>query len=79
MKYNKSALLIIAFTGIFLFIMESATSSFAQVNQTSNNQTKGNQSSFPSSVDTSANTSRINGSSIYTSNEHATLSKNPSG
>lgn len=75
MNFNKSILAIIALTGIFSFIMEPVNNLFAQANQTSDNQTVGNQSS--SSSDTLAKTSRINGSSIATANEHAALVKNP--
>ncbi|HXS59541.1 MAG TPA: hypothetical protein VN703_01885 [Candidatus Sulfopaludibacter sp.] len=55
-------------------MIESINNSVAQVNQTSNNKTAvGNQSS--SSSDNLTKTSRMNGSSIVTANEHATLVK----
>ncbi len=74
MNLNKSILTIIVLAGIFLFMIESINNSFAQVNQTSNNKTAvGNQSS--SSSDNLTKTSRMNGSSIVTANEHAKLIK----
>lgn len=76
MNFNKPILAIIALTGALLFIIGLVNyHSFAQTNQTSNNQTVDNKSS--SSSDTLAKTSRINGSSIATTNEHAKLIKNP--
>ncbi len=76
MNFNKSVLAIIVLIGIFSFMIGPLSKSFEQVNQTSNNQTTaaGNKSLSLSDI---SKTSRTNGSSIVTANEHATLIKSP--
>ncbi len=74
MNLNKSIITIIVLIGIFSFIMGPVTKSFAQANQTSSNQTTSSKSLSSSDI---SKTSRTNGSSIATANEHAMLVKNP--
>ena len=78
MNSNKSLLTIIVLSGAFLIMTGPANNnSFAQTNQSSNNQSIDNKSSSSLSNNTLAKTSRVNGLSIATSNEHATFIKKP--
>ena len=78
MNFNRVILATITMTGFLLFSVGSFHNSFAQINQTSNNQTIDNKSSSPSSSSSdNPQTSRINGSSIATVNENAKLIQNP--
>ena len=73
---NRLILVIIALAGLLSFIFGPINNSFAQANQTTTT-TAGNQSSHSPTSSNTLKTSRINGSSIYTANEHALIVKSP--
>jgi hypothetical protein len=75
MNINRLILTAFILASISLFLMGPAINSNAQVNQTSNNHTNGNKSSSSTSSD-SPQTTRINGSTVATANENATLLNN---